>query len=230
MVQLNLLPDVKIKYIKAQRSKRTVLLSAVIISGAAIGIVLLLASVVYGAQSLQLSGLENDIKDNTKKLQQVENLDKILTIQNQLGSLEGLHNEKPVMSRIYSFLPQLTPVDVNVSSFKLNTETNTIEIMGSTKDLGSVNKFVDTLKFTKYTTGTDTDQKTPFTSVVLTTFARSDKGATYSITAKYDPELFNDKNTTVTLVVPKITTTRSETERPGVLFKEQPVDQTGGSN
>lgn len=233
MIQLNLLPDVKTKYIKAQRTKRTVLLSTVIISGAAIGIVLLLASVVYGAQKLQLNNLNNDIKDKTAEIKSVESLDKILTIQNQLKALPGLHSEKPVISRVFVFLPQITPTDVNIANFDLKLDDSTMTFTGTAKDLILVNKFVDTLKFTKFTTDTETDvanAKPAFNTVVLSSFSRSDKDASYTVTLKYDPALFSAQNKTVTLVVPKITSTRSETERPTNLFKEQAPAPTGSTN
>ncbi len=228
MIQLNLLPDVKTKYIKAQRTKRTVLLSTFIISGAALGIVLLLASVVYGAQKLRLNSLDDDIKDKSAQLKKIDSLDKILTIQNQLKALPGLHGQKPVVSRVFVFLPQITPTDVNIASFDLKLEDSSMSFTGSAKDLSAVNKFVDTLKFTKFTTDTDQTLKPAFSSVVLTSFSRTDKGASYAVTLKYDPALLSASNKTVTLVVPKITSTRSETERPTDLFKQQ--TPTGNTN
>jgi hypothetical protein len=232
MIQLNLLPDVKTKYIKTQRTKRTVLLSTFIISGASVGIVLLLASVVYGAQSLRLNSLNSDIKDKTAELKKVDSLDKILTIQNQLKTLPGLHSEKPVVSRVFTFLPQITPIDVSIASYDLKLDDSTMQFTGTAKDLISVNKFVDTLKFTKFNTDSNPEVSNAlpaFSAVVLSSFSRSDKDASYTVTLKYNPALFSASNKTVTLVVPKITSTRSETERPVDLFKAQPVAPTTGS-
>jgi hypothetical protein len=233
MIQLNLLPDVKTKFIKAQRTKRTVLLSTFIISGVAIGVVLLLLSVVYGAQKLRLSSLDNDIKTKTAELTKVDSLDKILTIQNQLNTLPGLHSQKPVISRVFAFLPQLTPTEVSISSYNLKLDDTTMQFTGTAKDLISVNKFVDTLKFTKFTTDSSPDvanAKPAFSEVVLSTFSRSEKEASYAVTLKYNADLFSSTNKTVTLVVPKITSTRSETERPIDLFKAQPDTKTGSTN
>jgi Tfp pilus assembly protein PilN len=230
MIQLNLLPDVKTKYIKAQRTKRTVILSTFVISGVAIGVVLLLASVVYGAQSLRLKSLDSDIKDKTAELKKIDGLDKILTIQNQLTALPGLHSDKPVVSRIFVFLPQVTPTDVKIATYDLKLDDSTMAFTGTAKDLVAVNKFVDTLKFTKFTTDTDQNNINAFSSVVLSTFSRTDKEATYSVTLKYNTALFSAANKSVTLVVPKITSTRSETERPTDLFNAQPTLPTGSTN
>jgi hypothetical protein len=161
------------------------------------------------------------------------NLDRSLMIQNQLKALPDLHKQKPVISRVFTFLPQLTPNDVSISNYELKITDNTMTFSGTAKDLISVNKFVDTLKFTKFTTDSNPDvanAKPAFSAVVLSSFTRTDKDASYSVTLKYDSELFDSANKTVSLVVPKITSTRSETERPVDLFKEQPATQTGGSN
>jgi uncharacterized membrane protein YciS (DUF1049 family) len=226
MIQLNLLPDVKTNYIKSQRTKRSVLLATFVISGVAIGVVLLLASVVYGAQKLRLSSLNNDVKDKTAQLKKVDNLDKILTIQNQLGALDALHADKPVTSRIFTFLPQITPTNVSISTYSISYEDSTMQFSGTANDLIAVNKFVDTLKFTNYKISGSDESKPAFSSVVLTTFSRNDKNTNYTVSLKFVPDLFSAKNATVTLEVPKITSTRSETERPTNLF----VQPTGSTN
>jgi Tfp pilus assembly protein PilN len=221
MIQINLLPDVKTKYIKAQRSKRLVLVSSVAVSGVALGIVVLLASVVYGAQKIQLSHYDNEIKKNSAELNKIDGLSKILTVQNQLTAISGLHAAKPVTSRIFTFLPAITPSSVQISSLQLDFAQSTMTIAGTANSIGDVNKFVDTLKFTKYTTDTDQTAKPAFTSVVLTSFGGDDTKASYAITLKFDPALFDSANKSVSLVVPKITSTRSETESPDALFKSE---------
>ena len=91
MIQLNLLPGIKAEYVKAQRTKRTVVSISIITAAVAIGVVGLLASVAYGAQALQLNDLEKKIDNNVSEIKKVPDLDKILTIQNQLFALTPLH-------------------------------------------------------------------------------------------------------------------------------------------
>ena len=225
MIQLNLLPDVKSKYIKAQRTKRLVLVSSIAISGVSLGIVVLLASVVYGAQKIQLSHYDSEIKKNNTALQNIDGLNKILTIQNQLSAIDSLHSKKPVASRLFTFLPQITPTEVSVSNISVKFEDSTMQISGTAKSIEAVNKFVDTLKFTKFTTDSSQDQKAAFSSVVLTSFSVGDKETSYTINLKFDPAIFDSQYKTVTLVVPKITSTRSETEAPNALFKQQEGSQ-----
>jgi Tfp pilus assembly protein PilN len=232
MIQLNLLPNVKYNYIKIQRKKRMVLLSVIAISGVSLGIVVILASIVYGAQKVQLNLLDKNVKNNISKLQKIDELDKILTIQNQLNSLPGLHSQKPVTSRLFDFLPQITPVDVQMSNLKLSFDDSTLQITGIAKSLEAVNKFVDTLKFTDYATDKTTDKKRAFSEVVLTSFGRNDKEATYIVKMKFDPVIFSSDAKTVSLVVPNITSTRSQTEQPDI-FKAQPTgstDNNGSTN
>lgn len=228
MIQLNLLPDVKEKYIKALKQKRLVFGGAFLVIGISIGIVVFLLAIANGAQQIQLNNQSDDIKKLSKELTSTPDLNKILTIQNQLSQLSGLHDKKPVTSRIYDFLPQITPTGVTVSKMSISFEdgTNTITINGTAKNQETINKLVDTLKFTKYTvTGTE-DQKNAFSEVVLSSFSIGDKESSYTINLKYDPELFSSKNAEVKLVVPKQITTRSTTERPEAIFK-QPENTEG---
>jgi Tfp pilus assembly protein PilN len=231
MIQLNLVPDVKSKYISAQRKKRTVILSAITVGGVALGIVVLMASYVYLGQKVQLSLLENDIKSNTEKLKKIDGLDKILTIQNQLNVMTDLHSQKPVTTRLFTFLPQITPNDVKIANLDLSYDDGTMQISGTAKSLEAVNKFVDTIKFTDYTTDQNQDKKRAFSSVVLSSFSTSDTDTSYTIALKYDPAIFSRDSKTVSLVVPKITSTRSQTEQPGALFESKPDEnqQTGGN-
>ena len=220
MIQLNLLPDVKTKYIKARRTNRLVIVSSIAVSCVAIGVLALLASIVYGAQKVQLSHYDDQIKKSTSDLNKIDGLNKILTVQNQLNQIGKLHSSKPVTSRIFVFLPQITPSNIQISSLKLNYDDNTMLISGTASSLEEINKFVDTLKFTKYTTDTNQAQTAAFSSVVLTGFNSSDgKKAGYSVSFKFDPAIFNSSNKSVFLAVPKITSTRSQTESPDALFK-----------
>lgn len=222
MIQINLLPDVKVEYIKAKRTKRLVIVSSLVVSAVSLAVLFIVGSIVYGAQKIQLNNLDTAIKTNSNKLLATPDLDKVLTIQNQLNSLDKLHSDDPLTSRLPVFLKQLTPNDVQISSVKMKYEDTTLIISGDAKNLESVNKYVDTLKFTKYTTDSAPETEvSAFSVIVLDSFKRTDKESKYTIMFKFDPILFSRANKTITLIVPKITSTRSETERPTSLFKEE---------
>jgi Tfp pilus assembly protein PilN len=153
----------------------------------------------------------------------------VLTIQNQLSALPSLHQTKHVTSRLFDYLPQVTPNNVFIGKLSIDTTANTISITGTADTVESVNKFVDTLKFTQFATKDDADTKSKaFTTVVLSKVDRNERGASYTIDASYDTTLF-DATKTVALIVPKETTTRSILNAPdanSTLFN----GQTGSKN
>jgi Tfp pilus assembly protein PilN len=223
MIQFNLLPDVKLKFIRARRQKRVIMLVAGGAAGAALIVLVLLFVVVNVLQKKHLSDLTADIKTYNSKIQNTKDISKILTIQNQLGSLPELHNKKAVASRLSVYITQLTPAQVSMSKFSIDFNAHTITFDGSADSLSTVNKFTDTLKFTTYKAGNKTGNA--FSDVVLASFTRGDKDANYQINAKFDPTIFDSAND-ATLTVPKIISTRSETEKPSALFQE-PTPGTG---
>lgn len=219
MIQFNLLPDVKLEFIKARRTQRLVILIAGLLGGVALFVFIVLFLVVNVWQRQHLHDLNKDIARDTKTLQAIPDLDKVLTVQNQLNSLTGLHEKDPATARLFTYLGQLTPAQATVSSVTADFTLNTLTISGSADALSTVNQFVDTLKFTTYTTNENTNAQKAFSDVVLTNFAKTDKGVTYEIALKFNPEIFNN-TLQVQLSVPKIISTRSETQKPTDLFQQ----------
>jgi len=237
MIQLNLLPDIKLEYIKAQRTRSLVLSSAIIITIASIALLILLL-VVGGLQKKHMSDLNNDIKADTATLQKKPEITKILTVQNQLNSLTALHAQKPAAANLFTYLNQLTPAQANITSFEIDFTANTATITGTADSLSTVNKYVDTLKFTKYTTSDDNKPTSAFKDVVLSSFTLSSnskgnkQAASYSITLSYDPVIF-DIAKTIKLVVPSVTTTRAQPGQSTDLFTAPPSPAgtaNGGNN
>ena len=238
MIELNLLPDVKLDYIKAQRSHRLVTSVALLVTAVTIIILALLLS-VDGLQKKHLHDLNNDITSESSKLQGQPQINQILTVQNQLQSLTTLHNGKPAASRLFNYLNETTPVPVSINNFSIDFTQQTMTITGAADALSSVNQYVDTLKFTTYTTGSNKTATSAFSNVVLSSFSLTtgsttatqdaSQPATYTITLGYNPAIF-DITQNVTLSVPSLTTTRSALEQPTDLFKDAPVSTTKGSN
>ncbi len=226
MIQFNLLPDVKLEYIKTRKTKRTVVTAALVIGGSALGILILLFFFVNVLQKQHLSHLNSDIKRDIAKLQDTPDLDKVLTIQNQLNSLPALHDQKAVSSRFFGYLSQLTPTDATVSAAKISFDDSTITVNGDAKDITTVNKFVDTIKFTDYTVAGSDEKKKAFSNVVLTSFGKGEKSTSYSIQFSFDPAIFDGKGE-VKLVVPSTVTTRSTTEKPTDLFQPSQTKPAG---
>jgi len=222
MIEFNLLPDVKLEYIKARRLKRLVISAAVLVGGASIGLFILLLLFVDVAQKARINSLSGSILSSEVNLKGNNDLNKILTVQKQLQVLPTIEQTIPVPSRTFGYLSQLVPAKANVSSALVNYTTNSMTVTGSADSLSTVNQFVDTLKFSTYTDGKSTNNPA-FNTVVLTSFSYSSAGGTatpasYTISFNFDPKLFASTSN-VTLVVPQVTSTRSVISQPTDLFK-----------
>jgi hypothetical protein len=211
MIQFNLLPDVKLEFMKAQRMRRLFLSVAVLVSAVS----LLVLGLLIGANQLG----KKHLADLSKKLQDEPKLNNILTVQNQLHSLTDLHGKKPALSRLFDYLNRLTPAAISISNYTSDTAANTITISGTADALSTVNQYVDTLKFTTYSlVGANSSTKTPaFKAIVLSSFGLSSAGnqgaASFSISFSYDPVIFDITKTSV-LNIPSLVSTRSSTGTP----------------
>lgn len=228
MIQLNLLPDVKMDYIKAERLRRMALSVSVLASLVAIGLLVLLL-IVSGLQKKHLNDLSSDITKDSRTLQQKPQINKILTVQNQLQSLTSLHAAKPAVSRLFDYLYQITPNNVSINSLDNDFTTQTMTITGGADALNTVNKYVDTLKFTTYSLEGDNNSggTKAFSNIVLSSFSLNSGGAgnaaaSYTITLNYDKTIF-DITQKINLTVPSKTTTRASLDQPEELFKASTV-------
>jgi len=225
-VQFNLLPDVKLNYIKTEKTRNLVVSSAIIVSSVAFGIFLILLLTVNVVQKQQLSSATAEAEAASKELREIDKLEQALTVQNQLNTLADLHEKKHITSRLFTYLPQVTPTAVNISSLSMDLTANTMVISGTADTHRSVNQFIDTLKFTAFKAGND-ENIPAFPSVIESSFGITSGNVTYSLNLTFDPKLFanntlDDKGNVQTpkLSVPNITSTRSILEISGnPLFK-----------
>ena len=105
MIQFNLLPDVKLEFIKTRKAKRIVTSISTIAAAAAVFILLIAVFFVYGVQKKSIRDLNSDITKYTAQINQTPNLNKVLTIQNQLNSLPPLKAKNPLCSVCSLILP-----------------------------------------------------------------------------------------------------------------------------
>lgn len=241
MLQFNLLPDVKKEYIKAKHQKHIILTTSMVSAGVSILIVVLLFSFVQFGQKTNISDMTEDISAKIEEIRSIEDMDKILTIQSQLESLPALHEAKPESSRVFSYLTQLTPANVKIRSVDIDFENSTMLIEGIAPDLVSINRFADTLKFSKYKAVPkptddsqselsieDAEELEPFSSVT-TALLRSEDSSTYEINLVFDPVIY-DNTQEVVLIIPNIVTTRSTQGKPSISDQsDNPLfDNSGG--
>lgn len=222
MIQFNLLPDVKLEYIRSTRLKRTVIMVSLMVSGAALAILVILFMGVAIFQKKHLNDLSKDITKKSEQLRKTPDLNKVLTVQSQLNSLDDLHGSKPMTSRLPDYLTKITPAKASITSVTIDIKAGTLSISGGADSISTVNIFVDTLKFTNYKLASkpnDADVKA-FKDVVLTSFSKQDKGVTYHVDFKYEPAIFAGSDEVV-LEIPAGVTTRSTLEKPTAVFGAQ---------
>ncbi len=201
MVQFNLLPDVKLEYVKTQRTKRFLTLVSFIVSAASIALLAVAFVTVDVVQKKALSDANSDISRYSTQLKSVPNLNKMLTVQNQLNTLTQLHAQKPVTSRVFAYISQVSPSLANLNEMNVDFTNNAITVSGTAPSLDVVSTYTDTLKATTYSTS-GTANTHAFSNVVLSSFGRNQDGATFTITFEFDPAIF-DSSQTVKLTVPQ---------------------------
>lgn len=154
MIQINLIPDVKMELLKARKMRTMVTSISIIVAIAAGAVVALLAMYVFGAQALVQLNTDNAITTEYDKLSKVEDLSKTLTIQSQLSEISSQHANKKYTARAFDFLSTTVPEGKNaitINRFNLNTEDNLITIEASAKNgYEAFEVFKKTLEKTKF--------------------------------------------------------------------------------
>ncbi|HEY5442836.1 MAG TPA: hypothetical protein VIJ68_04820 [Candidatus Saccharimonadales bacterium] len=235
MIELNLLPDVKLEYIKSQRTRRLVLSISVLVSIVAVAILILLLG-IDGLQRKHLSDLNHNISTDSTTLKGEPHINQILTVQNQLESLTALQDGKPATSRLFDYLDQVTPAAADINNFTIDFTLQTATITGDADSLSTINQYVDTLKSTTYTTSSNTTAAKAFNNVVLSAFslnnatAQNGKPAEYTIALGYDKNIFDIAQDNVKLSIGTQVTNRTQVSQPSDLFTTAPATPSGGSH
>ncbi len=223
MIELNLLPDVKQEFIRAQRLKRVIISLMVLISAGAIGVVVLIGFYVYIAQPVRGRFVDGDIKKYSEQLKKNKNLTRDLTIQNQLATVTKLHQDKGVYDRLIDFLKTLNPVEPNnisITKARLDSTTGLLSIEASASNYQAIAVFNDTLKNASlsYTDNeTNESKKVPLFSTVQiteTSLGQDSAGAqvaAFKVALIYDPNAFSWNIRNPVVIVPSENTTPSAT-------------------
>ncbi|MBH2007920.1 hypothetical protein I8H83_04940 [Candidatus Saccharibacteria bacterium] len=139
MVQINLVPDVKLELIRAQRHRNIVISTAILVMIASVGIVVLLG-VAIGYQAVRTTFLTGQIKDRDEEFRKKPDIAKMVTIQNQLKSIQATHEQKAMTSRIFDVLLEATAKDtdnsVTFNSFTIDSTEKTISLVVQTDKRG----------------------------------------------------------------------------------------------
>jgi len=148
MIEINLIPDVKQELIRARMIRSAVVSGAIITTIIAAAIVVVLSVYIFGVQTVRGAVADDQIKKGDAQLASVEDLSKILTIQNQLTKINALNDDKKIDSRIFVLLQAIIPPapnEVKVSSLVIDAATSTITFEGQTPTYPSLEAFKKTI-------------------------------------------------------------------------------------
>lgn len=232
MITLNLLPDIKRQYIKAQRTQARVISGAILVSIVAGGAVALVAFYVYAVQGLYSASLSNGIKDKAGKLTSIKDINKYATVQNQLDNISELHSKKIMSARLFGVMSQLNPAapnNVSITNLTFDTATTALLLDGITSSFTGLETFRDTLKNAQVSyvkAGTTETIKEPlFTpgSVVILSQGLGQsanpgggKVVAFKFSVTYNPATFARDSNNVSVIVPQKDTTQSLQDTPGI--------------
>jgi len=139
MIQVNLVPDVKLELIKAQQHRNIVIYSSIVVMIASVAVLVILGLVIAG-QAVYTNNLTSQIKSEDAKFRDIADIDNTVTVQNQLESIQSTHEQKAMTSRIFNLLVEATAKDtansVTLNSFSVDTATNTITLVAQTDTRG----------------------------------------------------------------------------------------------
>lgn len=230
MQQINLVPDVKQEYLHSKKLMRNIIAVSFLVTATSVGLVVMLALYVYGAQRTHISNLEEDIERDINVLRANQDIEKVLTVQNQALALPDLHTASPEISRLFDYIAVFTPADIRYSSFDVafsDSGEAELSITGKGADFKTVNIFVDTLKNATYTyvDAPEGEELIPFTTVELSSISKTGSSggftAQFAVSIKFDPEIFNPSLKGVEIIVPEKETSVPKTEKPQIFDDEE---------
>jgi Tfp pilus assembly protein PilN len=137
MIEINLIPDVKLELIKAQKIRAAVISISIILSIVAASAVAVLAIYIFTVQTVRINILDASIKKGSSQLQEVKDLSKTLTIQNQLTKIATLNDQKKISSRTFDVISAIIPPapnNVQISNLVVDTSSKKITIEGQAQN------------------------------------------------------------------------------------------------
>lgn len=132
MFEISLVPDIKGEMIKAQKVRNWVLFGCIVVSAVAIGVVAILMG-VKGGQDIAMNVQEDRINKMSEKLNDYSGLNTVLSIQDQLGKISTIDENRTAASRIFALLTVMKPTGedkIALSSLNMDLENNTIRLEG----------------------------------------------------------------------------------------------------
>ncbi len=239
MIEINLVPDVKLELIKARRMRSMVVSGAILVSLVAGGIVAALGMYTFVGQSIANWSLDREIEDGGKKLKSVKGLSEMLTIQSQLDQLKTTHNNKVLSSKLLTILSKIAPNGTNSVQFSkttLDVDNDTVTLEASAKnDFEALEVFKKTLAATKFVYTEEGEKKTVNLASDIKdsdrSFGENSEGQTvlrFTLSFTYAPEIFKADFASGEIVTPeKQNATDSKKGVPESIFTEAATSKEG---
>lgn len=228
MIEINLVPDVKQELLRAQRVRTTVISIAILAAIGFAAAVVLLSLYVFGAQTLRSALADGSIKKESEKLQNVQDLDKALSLQNQLSNITSIREKTTMDSRLFDVLATVIPKNTTVSDISLDAEEKTITVQGETggyNDLDALKKTILATKFEYREDGTSDIKSVPLAQQIEDgdrSYGQDADGKRvlrFSISFTYPDELFSRSSLNGQVVAPSArNATDSKLSIPSSLF------------
>jgi hypothetical protein len=233
MIQINLIPDIKQELLRAQRTRRTAIGIAIMVGVASVGVVALLGAIL-GVQLVREVAANQTIDDEYKMFKDVDNIEDVITIQNQLQAISAYQKDRTMNSRIFDVLGAINPASPNnarFSSVRLDPTENLITIEGS-----AANGYAATETLRKTILNTQVESTldgetttTPLTDEVTigeTSYGEASDGSrvlSFTISFMYPDGLFDNTRKNIKVITPtaKTDVTDSKTRVPESLFTEK---------
>jgi Tfp pilus assembly protein PilN len=235
MIEINLIPDVKQELLKAERSRALVISGSILTCIIAGGIVVLLVIYIYGIQFGRGILADNAIKSGSAELAKVEDLSKMLTIQNQINKIDVINDTKEIDSRLFDVLSAVIPPapnEVRISTVSVNKEESTITLEGQTNAYDSMEVFKKTIDSSVIVYNEDgTEKQVKLASDISTadiSYGEDSDGVKvlrFNLSFKYPPELLS---ATVPVITIKLSINGNVTDSylgiPKSIFTERAKD------
>lgn len=237
MIEINLIPDVKRELLRAKMMRNTVTAMSITVGMIAVGVAVALG-LIFGGQVALEALHDGTIKSKTRELTSIEDLDKLVTIQHQLATINKLSSERQADSRLFDVMTAVNPVapnSIKIATLKLKPESRTITIEGSAENgyiALEIFKKTITTNTTVQTTQNGQEVKQPLAENLQAGEASFGEDANgkkvlrFSFTFTYPAELFSKTSGSVVIATPngKVDVTDSRLGVPESLFAKKPKD------
>jgi hypothetical protein len=241
MIEINLVPDIKKEFIKAQKIRATVVTFSIMICVVSISIVALLAIYIFAVQAVRGGLVDSAIDTESRKLIAIPDLSKTVTIQNQLTKISNLNANKNISSRLFDVLKVIIPPapnNIQISNLVVDTDLKTINIDGqAANSYAALEVFKKTINgaILKFTDVNNVKQEIVLASNINTANtsygedASGKKVLRFTISFGYIDQLFLPSSKDVSVSVPNIgNVTDSYLGVPQSIFVNPAKDIEGG--